>query len=297
MTKRNYAAIDIGSNAIRLLISSFMGTNKESSIEKIVFIRVPIRLGEDVFSDCKIGAEKKAKLMESMRGFKSMINVFEVESYMACATSAMREAVNGKAICSEIMSEVGLTIDIISGESEAEMIFNSGMKESLGIDKNYLYVDVGGGSTEITIYSNHEVVDSRSFSIGTVRMLKDAVDKDVMSNMKKWLKYIALQHQPVAIIGSGGNINKTLRLLNKKDREAINYQELKVLHDYIKSLTFDERIEKMKMNSDRADVIVPAQKIFMAIMKSCNIDEVYAPKMGLVDGIINKLLSKSTHVE
>lgn len=293
MNKSNFAAIDIGSNAIRLLISTVSISSKDTEPEKLLFIRVPIRLGEDVFSSGIISPEKKERLIESMRGFKSMIKVFNVESYMACATSAMREANNGIQICDEILRDNNLKINIISGDKEAEMIFNSGMREALGIDKNYLYVDVGGGSTEITIYSDHKVVDSRSFRIGTVRILQEAVDKDIMSNMKKWLKYISLKYNPTAIIGSGGNINKTMKLLNKKDKEAINYQELKVLHDYIKSLSYDERIDKMKLNPDRADVIVPAQKIFLTIMKACNIDEVYAPKMGLVDGIIKKLTNSN----
>lgn len=289
MNKSNFAAIDIGSNAIRLLISTVSLSSKDTEPEKLLFIRVPIRLGEDVFSNGTISPEKKERLIESMKGFKSMIKVFNVKAYMACATSAMREASNGIDICDEILNNTNLKIDIISGDKEAEMIFNSGMREVLGIDKNYLYVDVGGGSTEITVYSDHKVVDSRSFRIGTVRILQEAVDKDTMNNMKKWLKFISLKYNPTAIIGSGGNINKTIKLLNKKDKEAINYQELKVLHDYIKSLSYDERIDKMKLNHDRADVIVPAQKIFLTIMKACNIDEIYAPKMGLVDGIIKKL--------
>ncbi len=291
MNKRDtLAAIDIGSNAIRLLINYVDKNGGSVSFKKAAFIRVPIRLGEDVFTQGYIGEEKMKRLKEAMASFRHLMNTFEVKGYRACATSAMREAKNGAEVVEYIRKKSDINIEIISGTEEAETIFEAGgIAGLMNSDNSYLYVDVGGGSTEVTIYSNHKRVDSQSFPLGTVRSISDAVDGDEYQRFKTWLKEVALQYKPVAIIGSGGNINKVHRLLYKKDKESIRYVELKLLYDHIVDMTYEQRVKNMGLNDYRADVIVPAIKIFITVAKSCKIDEIMVPKVGLADGVINHL--------
>ncbi len=292
MKKETLAAIDIGSNAIRLLIN-YVEKNGEVSFKKAAFIRVPIRLGEDVFTQGAISEEKKERLMEAMASFRHLMNTFNVRAYRACATSAMREAKNGAEVVQYIRENSDINIEIISGTEEAETIFEAGgIAGLMGGSQSYLYVDVGGGSTEVTIYSNRKRVDSRSFPLGTVRSISNAVDSDEYQAFKKWLKDVALLHKPVAIIGSGGNINKVHRLLFKKDKESIRYVELKLLYDHIVDMTYEQRVKNMGLNDYRADVIVPAMKIFITVAKMCKIDEIMVPKVGLADGVINHLYNQ-----
>ncbi len=291
MKRETLAAIDIGSNAIRLLINYVdkSGSN-DVTFKKAAFIRVPIRLGEDVFTQGFIGDEKRERLMEAMASFRHLMNTFGVRAYRACATSAMREAKNGAEVVEYIRKKSDIKIEIISGTEEAETIFDAGgLSMFMGGSQSYLYVDVGGGSTEITIYSNRKRVDSRSFPLGTVRSISNAVDSNEYQLFKKWLKDVALLHKPIAIIGSGGNINKVHRLLYKKDKESIRYVELKLLYDHVVDMTYEQRVNNMGLNDYRADVIVPAMKIFITVAKSCKIDEIMVPKVGLADGIINHL--------
>ena len=201
----------------------------------------------------------------------------------------MREARNGKSVAEQIQKECDLNIEIISGTKEAETIFAGGMNEVVDDDKTYLYVDVGGGSTEVIVYSKSVKIEACSFPLGTVRMLNDAVDKEEMKHFKKWLKNITEKYTPDAIIGSGGNINKIHKLLNKKERERITYQELDILYEYMKSFNLEERERIMKLNTYRADVIIPAMKIFLTVGKICKINEIIVPKLGLSDGIIRLL--------
>ncbi len=290
MKRETLAAIDIGSNAIRLLINYVDKTGGEVIFKKAAFIRVPIRLGEDVFTQGFIGDEKRERLTEAMASFRHLMNTFEVRAYRACATSAMREAKNGAEVVAYIRQNSDINIEIISGTEEAETIFEAGgLAGLMGGSQSYLYVDVGGGSTEVTIYSNRKRVDSRSFPLGTVRSISNAVDSSEYQKFKSWLKEVALSHKPVAIIGSGGNINKVHKLLYKKDKESIRYVELKLMYDHIEGMTDEQRVNNMGLNDYRADVIVPAMKIFITVAKSCKIDEIMVPKVGLADGIINHL--------
>ncbi len=292
MNRETLAAIDIGSNAIRLLIN-YVERGNNVSFKRAAFIRVPIRLGEDVFTQGYIGDEKLRQLTEAMASFRHLMNTFSVKDYRACATSAMREAENGTEVVNYIREKSNINIEIISGKEEAETIFEAGgLAGLMDSDQSYLYVDVGGGSTEVTIYSNHKRVDSQSFPLGTVRSISDAVDKNEYQRFKKWLKDVALAHKPVAIIGSGGNINKVHKLLFKKDKENIRYVELKLLYDQIVDMTDEQRVKNMGLNIYRADVIVPAMKIFITVAKTCKINEIMVPKVGLADGIVNHLYNK-----
>lgn len=284
-----FGAIDIGSNAIRLLINTVEEYPDQTEFKKTAFLRVPIRLGEDVFTHGEISPEKREKLCEAMAGFAHIMKAYGVQDFRAYATSAMREAANGETITAYIRKKSGIGIEIISGETEAETIYANGLADMLAAEKTYLYVDVGGGSTEVIVYSNRAKVEARSFALGTVRMLSDAVDKDEMKKFKKWLAEIGKKYQPTAIIGSGGNINKVQKLLNKKDKENISRPELDMLYRYIKSFSFAERVHTMRLATYRADVIVPAMKIFLTVCTQCNVDEIIVPKMGLSDGIIRTL--------
>lgn len=292
MSTFTFGAIDIGSNAIRLLISTVEEYPDQVEYKKTAFLRVPIRLGEDVFTRGEISAQKRERMCEAMEGFAHIMKAYGVQDYRTYATSAMREAKNGKEITDYIRQKSGIGIEIISGELEADTIYANGLADMLAADKTYLYVDVGGGSTEVIVYSDRAKTEAKSFSLGTVRMLSDAVDKDEMKKFKKWLAGIGKRYQPSALIGSGGNINKVQKLLNKKDRENISRPELDMLYRYIKSFSFAERVHTMRLATYRADVIVPAMKIFLTVCTQCNVDEIIVPKMGLSDGIIRTLYTR-----
>ncbi len=287
--KETLAAIDIGSNAIRLVINYVDNSNKVA-FKKAAFLRVPIRLGEDVFTRGEISPEKRRRLCEAMTSFSHVMKTYNVTKFRACATSAMREARNGAEVVDYIRQVSGINIEIISGQEEAKTIFEAGDVAGLMNNKeSYIYVDVGGGSTELTIYSNNKRATSESFRIGTVRTISNAVDKSEPKRFKKWLEEVALPYRPVAIIGSGGNINKVHKLLAKKDREAIRYIELKLLYNHISEMTYEERLRNMGLNTYRADVITVAMKLFLTVAKNCKIDEILVPKIGLADGVIHHL--------
>lgn len=292
MNSKTLAAIDIGTNAVRLFISSMEEYPTEVLYKKIAFIRVPLRLGDDVFTTGKIEEKKRKRLRETMQGFSYIMSAFNVEAYRAYATCAMREALNGEGIVQELKEASDLNVEIISGVKEAETIFAGGMKEVVDNDKTYLYVDVGGGSTEVVVYSKGTKVDARSFPLGTVRMLNDAVEKGEMKSFKAWLKSIYQKYTPDYIIGSGGNINKVHKLLNKKEKETITYQELEILYKYIKSFNLEDRERVLRLNTYRADVIIPAMKIFLTVGKTCQVNEIIVPKLGLSDGIIRILANE-----
>ena len=291
MTKDTFAAIDIGSNAIRLLIN-YVESNGSTEFRKAAFIRVPIRLGEDVFTTGRIGDEKRRRLVGSMQAFVHLIDVFGVHAYRACATSAMREAANRVELVEEIRRTSGLEVEIISGQEEAGIIFEAGDIAGLGSsDKCYLYVDVGGGSTEVTVYRDHGRAFSESFALGTVRMLNGATEAGETARFRESMRRIRSEYRPVAIIGSGGNINKAHKMLSKKekDRNPLHYVELELLFKQLSRMSCEERIEKLGLNDYRADVIVPALGIFLLAARTCRIDEIIVPKIGLVDGIIHGL--------
>lgn len=285
-----FAAIDIGSNAIRLLINNIEVNGITPDFKKVAYLRVPIRLGDDVFTSGRISRDKEWRLIHAMQGFSHILKAYGVMNYRACATSAMRDAENGKSIVEAIRKGSGLNIDIITGREEAEIIYEAGELDGLmDKKKNYLYVDVGGGSTEIVVYSNQQKVTSNSFQLGTVRMLVGAVKDEEEKRFKMWLKDIAKDNAPLSIIASGGNINKIHKVLGKRERESLSSEELKKLYDTLNELSYEERIQSFKLNTYRADVIVPALKIFLTISKACKVNEIYVPKIGLVDGIIHHL--------
>ncbi|MBK5721582.1 hypothetical protein JGH11_11940 [Dysgonomonas sp. Marseille-P4677] len=288
-----FAAIDIGSNAIRLLINNIETTGTTSDFKKTAFLRVPIRLGEDVFTQNEISEEKKQRLIDAMQGFSYIMKAYGVTAYRACATSAMRDAKNGKQITDIILNESGINIEIISGREEADIIYEAGgLNDVIDKSRNYLYVDVGGGSTEIVVFSNQQKITSNSFELGTVRMLVNAVKADEEKRFKTWLKAVYKKHAPLSIVASGGNINKVHKMLGKRDKEFLNYTETKVLFDALKDLSYEERIQNFKLNTYRADVIIPALRIFLTVGKICKVNEIYVPKVGLVDGIIHHLYSE-----
>lgn len=285
-----FAAIDIGSNAIRLLINNIEKNGEEPDFKKVAFLRVPIRLGDDVFTKGSISEDKKHLLISALQGFSHIMKAYCVDDYRACATSAMRDASNGKEITDSILKESGIDIKIISGNDEADIICEAGgLVNIMDKKRNYLYVDVGGGSTEVVVYGNQQKITSHSFQLGTVRMLVEAVKEEEVKLFKSWLKTIYKKYEPVSIIATGGNINKIHKVLGKREKEPLTYSEIKKLYDNLRNLSYEERIQNFKLNTYRADVIIPALKIFLTVCKTCKVGEIYVPKVGLVDGIIHHL--------
>lgn len=287
-----FAAVDIGSNAMRLLFCRAYEVNGKPVFSKEELIRLPIRLGEDVFLNGRISDRKAEKLVTAMRGFHELIKVYEVDAYRAVATSAMRDASNGLEVIDRIRQESGLNVEIIDGKSEAQLVFSNHIEEMLNPRHAYLYIDVGGGSTELTLYYNHKVMASRSFNIGTVRMLLDKVEKDEWDNMKSWIKSTTLGVRPLSAIGSGGNINKIFKM-TKKENKSLSYNKLKGINDMLNSYTYNERVEVLGLKPDRADVIIHASRIFITIMKTADIDNIFVPQIGLSDGIVHDLYEKA----
>lgn len=288
-----FAAIDIGSNAVRLLFCNvYNQPNGETVFKKSSLIRVPIRLGEDAFTNQVISPQKEEQLVKTMKAFKYLIEVAEVISYRACATSAMREAGNSQSLVDRILMESGIKVEVIEGQKEAEIIYSNHTAELINSKKTYLYIDVGGGSTELTLFSNGKIVASRSFNIGTIRLLKGMVTKETWADMKDWIVEATARYDNISGIGSGGNINKLVGLARKKDDRQISYSKLKELYSSLSLYTVEERITLMGMNPDRADVIIPATEIFITVMKTANIQKIVVPQIGLSDGIIHLLHEK-----
>jgi exopolyphosphatase/guanosine-5'-triphosphate,3'-diphosphate pyrophosphatase len=287
-----FAAIDIGSNAMRLLFCRAYEINGKPHFSKEELIRLPIRLGEDVFLNGKISERKANKLITAMRGFRELIKVYEVDDFRAVATSAMRDASNSAEIIERIKNEADLNVEIIDGKLEAQLVFSNHIEELLNPKHAYMYIDVGGGSTELTIYHNQKSIASKSFNIGTVRLLLDKVEKDEWEKMRDWIKEKTLGIKPMHAIGSGGNINKIFKM-SKKDNKNLSYSKLKSIHDMLSSYTVQERIDVLGLKPDRADVIVHASKIFITIMKTADIEDIYVPQIGLSDGIVHDLYDKN----
>lgn len=286
------AAIDVGSNAIRLLVSNIIFSKSGSyTIKKSSLIRTPIRLGKDAFTKKRIGKRNTKRLLSAMNGFRNMMDALDVKDYRACATSAMREADNGDEIVQAIKDQSDIEIEIIDGKEEADILYNTQIAQLLKRDKAYFYIDVGGGSTEITIFYNDTVIDAESFKVGTVRMLNNKVTKKTWTDLSKWLRKHSKSLDNKTIIGSGGNINKLHKMSRQRPTEALHIEYLRYFKNYISSFSYDERILDLNLNPDRADVIIPAIDIFSFIMEKSGISEVYVPKIGIADGII-KLLAK-----
>ena len=286
------AGIDIGSNAIRLLVTNVITnkSNKKPIFSKSALVRVPIRLGADSFLKGKISEENQSRMIKAMKAFKLLMEVHGVTKYYACATSAMRDAANGKKIIDAILEKTSVKINIIDGKKEAAIIFSTDLTNVIESDKSYLYVDVGGGSTEITIFSNGKIINSKSFKIGTVRLLnKDISFKKIWEDMELWIRTNTLNLKSVALIGSGGNINKLFKLSGKQIGKPMSYIYVKSQFHFLKKMTYEERISELDLNPDRADVIIPATKIYLNAMKWSGAKKVYVPKIGLADGIVKSL--------
>ncbi len=284
------AAIDIGSNAARLLITE-ASVYKDGSVDftKLNLLRIPLRLGFDVFSNGFISDEKKRKMIDTIKAYKLLMDIYKVEALKACATSAMRDASNGAQVLAEIKKETGIDVSIITGQEEANIIYETHIAEKLNTDKSYMYVDVGGGSTEVTLFANNHIVFKESFNIGTIRLLNGSVSDEQWEHMKWYIKNHTKDFQPVEAIGSGGNINKIFSISKRKEGKPL---PLDLLKDYYKELglnSVEERQHLYNLRSDRADVIVPALQIYIAVMRWANADEIYVPKIGLADGLVKML--------
>lgn len=300
MGKVNYAAIDIGSNAVRLLIKSIdREAVQEKKFKKVMMLRVPLRLGFDVFSIGELSEKKVDKLRRLMKAFRQLMKIYDVGDYRACATSAMRDARNGRMIIKKIEKDTGIRIEIIDGQEEARMIYNNHIECMEDRQGNYMYVDVGGGSTEINLLTNGELVWSVSYNIGTVRMLSNAVKEGTWQQMEEELMKVTEGVAAINIIGSGGNINKLFRLADKKDKklQRLPVSSLQTVYDVLKPLTPEERVEAFSLKQDRADVIVPAAEIFLKIAEVVHAEYIYVPVIGLSDGIIDNLYAKSLEKE
>lgn len=289
--KTNYAAIDIGSNAVRLLIKEIKEEQGKAHFSKVLMLRVPLRLGFDVFDIGKISEKKEKNMIRLMKAFRHLMKIYDVKHCRACATSAMRDAKNGMDIIKQIEKKTGVHIDIIDGQEEAKIIYNNHVEHMEDQKGNYMYVDVGGGSTEINLLSEGQLVYSRSYNIGTVRMLNNAVKDSEWERLKNDLAELAKSYPQTNIIGSGGNINKLYRLADKKNKKKMTMQVsvLQELHTRLKALSLEERMEQFGMKPDRADVIIPAGEIFLTIANIIGASYIHVPVIGLSDGIIDEL--------
>jgi exopolyphosphatase/guanosine-5'-triphosphate,3'-diphosphate pyrophosphatase len=285
LISNRYAAIDIGSNAVRLLLSEVFETDKGPYFRKISLIRMPIRLGKDAFILGNISKDRADRLTRTINGFKNLIDAYQPLDLRACATSAMREAANGEKIKEQIYKKTGVNIEIIDGKEEARVIFANNPWCRVAKGSAWLFVDVGGGSTEITIFSDGEV-KSRSFGIGTIRLLENLVEKSKWSEMKRWIRKHTRQFSSIDAIGSGGNINKIIKLARFTDGKSITRKKMKEVREYLKFFSYDERITKLGLKPDRADVIMPALKIYISVMKWGKINTISVPQIGLADGLV-----------
>lgn len=288
MIIRKFAAIDIGSNAIRLLIHNVIEeAEKETQFRKSELIRVPVRLGEDSFTHGIISDRNIERMVNTIKAFQLLMDVNEVEKYMACATSAMREAKNGLEVIDKIKKETSIEIELIDGEKEAAIIASTDLKKLIRKDKNYLYIDVGGGSTEFTLFSEGKIKDSRSFKLGTVRLLNNTVHEKTWNELKTWIT--SNIKDKISIIGSGGNINKLHKMSGRKEGEPLSYIWLNAQYHFLDNLTYNDRISELGLNPDRADVIIPALRIFLSAARWSGAKKIHVPKIGLSDGIIKTL--------
>lgn len=287
---QKYAAIDIGSNAVRLLISNIIEQDDEPVVfKKNSLVRVPIRLGADVFVEGEISSHNQERMIDTMKAFSLLIKSHGVVRYKACATSAMREAKNGESLAEKIFETSGINVDIIDGEEEAAIIAETDLHRFIDPNKTYLYVDVGGGSTEFSIIHNGKKIKSKSFKIGTVRLLNDIVKNETWVELEQWIKDNTREYYKIELIGSGGNINKIFKLSGKQLGKPLTYFYLTSYYKTLQNYSYEERITKLNLNQDRADVIIPATRIYLSAMKWSGAKDMYVPKIGLSDGIIKSI--------
>ena len=290
---KKIAAIDIGSNAVRMLICYIIPTGKKHIFQKNSYLRLPIRLGEDSFKDGIISKSKIHKLSDAILSFKYIMNVHDVEYYQIYATSALRESKNSKEVILEIKKTTGLKINLISGLKEAKIISKGNSLEKLQFNRSFLYVDVGGGSTEYSILRRGEEKKSKSFKIGTVRLLNNLVDDKLFIDIKYWLDTYLDDQDKIKLFATGGNINKIQSMTGSKIGKPISYLSLKDLYNNLTKHNYQERMVKFHLNPDRADVIIPALKIFITTMESVGSNKLFVPKVGLVDGMINEIFHEN----
>lgn len=284
------AAIDIGSNAARLLITE-AAPYHDGTVDytKLTLLRVPLRLGIDVFQAGSISEERIGRFIDTMRVYKLLMKIYKVEAFKACATSAMRDAANGPGIIARIKNETGIDISIITGQDEANIVYETHIAENLDLDKAYLYIDVGGGSTEVTLFAKGEIQFKESFNIGTIRLLHNSVTERQWDDMKNAVKAAVKGFAPVTAIGSGGNINKVFSISKRKEGKALPLDLLRDYHKELSAATVEERMHRYQLREDRADVIVPALQIYISLMRWADAEEIHVPKIGLADGLIKML--------
>ena len=289
-----FAAIDLGSNAIRILISNVIQTEDESVyFQKNALVRVPIRLGEDSFTMGEISKRNIKRMVKAMKAFKLLMNVHGVSEYLAFGTSALREANNGSYVIDRIKKKAGVKVEIIDGTKEAEIISNSKISDFLNTRKTLLLVDVGGGSTEFSILNEGKNITSKSFKIGTVRLINNMVDERVWEQIKIWLQKHTKEFDKITLLGSGGNINKLIKLTKVKEGKPMSLISLNVIYKELESLSYEERMINFELNPDRADVILPAARIYLKALEWSGGQNIYVPKVGLSDGMIKYLYKKS----
>jgi len=284
-----FAAIDVGSNGVRLLLARVMEDGPDPDFKKETLVRMPIRLGDDVFSGRPIAPGTISVMVDTMRGFRHLITAYQALKYAACATSAMREASNGIDVARTIKSETGVELQIIDGAREAEIIALNAPSHPSVPGQNQLHIDIGGGSTELTLLANGVRVNQRSFPVGTLRVLKDQVNSSVWREMKGWVREVAKPYDRLIAVGSGGNINKLFSMSLEKAGKPVSYKRIKTIYELLRSYTLDERIHTLHMRPDRADVIVPATDVLLSIMKWAKISKMMVPEVGLADGLIHML--------
>lgn len=284
------AAIDIGSNAARLLIHDvIIGLQGKPDFVKLALVRVPLRLGFDVFEKGRISDLKAEQLVKTIKSYKLLLDVYEVKHLKTAATAAMRDAANTREILDRVLAETGIDIQVITGEEEASFIYENHVAENLDVNESYLYIDVGGGSTELTFFSDGRLVAKESFNIGTIRLLKNQVDEDAWQLMQEFIRKKTSGYHHITAIGSGGNINKIFSLSKRKEGKPLNLELLRNYYREFSNLTIAQRINLYKLREDRADVIVPALLIYINVMRWADADEIFVPKIGLADGLIHIL--------
>lgn len=288
-----YAAIDIGSNAVRLLFANVFKKQGIIRVEKASLIRIPLQLGKDVFKSNKISSARAKKFINTMKAFKLLIDVYKPEDYIACATAAMREAENKEDILRKVKAETGLNIHLIDGALEAKIIRSANIKAFNNSDTLTLLIDVGGGSTELSLEKGNTLIDSKSFKLGTIRLLDEKYDKDIWNKIFKWLDQYKNDFGQINCLGTGGNINKYTKLYGDNEAKTLSYTALKKGYKELKNISANDRAEKYGLRPDRADVIVPAGKIYIEIMKHIRASAIFVPRVGLVDGLVLGLFEKS----
>lgn len=289
-----FGAIDIGTNAARLLIGEVCQSEDHNYVKKISYTRIPLRLGEDVFEIGKISKEKSKHTLDTIKAFKLIAKIFEVNRIRAVATSAMREAANSEKIIKKVEEKTGIAIEVISGQEEADLIFGTFLLLDFDKENPFVVIDVGGGSTEISFFNSGKKVASKSFEVGTIRLLKRKVEEVVWQNIENWLKENIPQNDKILLFGTGGNINKIHKILGCKDDEQVSSKNIKMLYKSLAPLSVEDRIDLFHLKPDRADVIVPAIEIYLFIMQKIGLHKIGVPKIGLSDGMIYKMFLEST---